>query len=52
MAAIDDMALLKGDLASKKILFNQLIDKVISGEPLEDYQVPMLEYLKTLFGGE
>lgn len=50
MSLSEDMALLKGDIESKRVLFDQLLDKVISGQPLEDHQKTMLEYLKSLFG--
>jgi hypothetical protein len=49
MAMSDDLKLLNGSSDDKRELFNQLIDIVISGQALASYQIPMLEYLKTLF---
>jgi len=43
--------ILSGTEAEKRVLFSALMEKAISGVPLEEHEIPVIETLKKLLMG-
>lgn len=51
MSLNEELNLLSGTKEQKQTLINYLLEKLQSGQPLLEHEIPMLEYLKAdLYG--